>query len=172
MSGTVVLSGSPRPDSRTTGLAVALGTAAARVRGEVPPEVVDLAEFGQRLLAQQDAQVDQAAAVVREADLLVVATPTCAGTFTGVLKVFLDRFPPAGLAGRRALSVLTAGSRGQAETADGYLRALLRELGADTPGPGLTVTEATLADLPLDSLDSLIVEYLDRVRDALQLPSR
>jgi FMN reductase len=88
------------------------------------------------------------------------------------MKDFLDRLPAAALAGRQALSVVTAGSSNQAEAADGYLRALLDELGAGTTGPGLTLTEERLVDVPLDSLDSLILEYLDRVRGALQVPSR
>src|SRR5690242_20170029 len=108
MSGTVVLSGSPQPGSRTTGMAVAVGAAVARMQGAAPPEVVDLAGFDKRLTAPRDAQVDRAAAVVREADLLVVGTPVRASTFTGTLRVFLDRLPAAGLAGRQALSVVTA----------------------------------------------------------------
>jgi FMN reductase len=148
-------------------LAGAVGTRAADLLEAAPPEVIDLADFGHTLLVPDDPAVSAAVGTVREADLLVVATPTYKGSYTGVLKVFLDRLPADGLAGRPALTVVTSAAQAQSEAADGYLRALLVELGARPIGPGLTVTESQLAD-PAAAVDG----YLDRIRDTLHVPAR
>jgi FMN reductase len=167
MSGVVVVSGNPRTQSRTAVLAAAVGTRAAELLDAAPPEVIDLADFGPALLVPDEPDVGRAVDTVRGADLLVVATPTRKGSYAGVLKVFLDRLPADGLAGRQALTVVTSAAPAQSEAADGYLRALLVELGARPLGPGLTVTESQLAD-PAAAVDA----YLDGVRDALHVPAR
>jgi FMN reductase len=167
MSGVVVVSGNPRRESRTAVLAAAVGTRAAELLDAAPPEVIDLADFGHTLLVPDDRGVTAAVDTVRGADLLVVATPTYKGSYTGVLKVFLDRFPADALNGRMASTVVTSAAPAQAEAADGYLRALLVELGASPVGPGLIVTESQLAD-PAAAVDA----YLDRVRNALHVPAR
>ncbi|GAA5183396.1 hypothetical protein GCM10023322_22570 [Rugosimonospora acidiphila] len=162
----MVLSGDPRPDSHTARLANGIGSGAAQLIGARPPEVFDLADYGHRLLVPDDTDVIRAVAAVRDADLLVIATPEYNGTFTGVLKVFLDRFPSGGLAGRPTLSVVTSSTPGRAEVAESHLHALLADLGATTPGPGLAVAEDQLT-----RPDVLISGYLDRVRSALGVPS-
>jgi FMN reductase len=167
MSGIVVLSGDPRPGSRTARLATGVGTSTAQLLGARPPEVIDLADYGERPLVPDATEVDDAVATVREADLLIVATPTYHGTFTGVLKAFLDRLPAGGLTGRRALGVVVSASPGRAETAEAHLHTLLAELGANTPGPGLAIAEDQLTQP-----DALIMAYLDRIRTALGVPSR
>jgi FMN reductase len=161
MSGVVAVSGNPRVSSRTAVLAGAVGTRAAELLGAAPPQLVDLADFGHHLLVPEHPDVDAALDKVREADLLVLATPAYKGSYTGVLKVFLDRLPADALAGRPALTVITSGAPAQSEAADGHLRALLVELGATPLGPGLTVIESQLAD-PAAAVDA----YLDRIRDA------
>jgi FMN reductase len=83
---------------------------------------------------------------LREADLLVVATPTYKGSYTGILKVLLDQLPANALAGKRAVPVVTAGIAPQAAAAESLLRQLLVELGADVVDPGLPVVEAQLPE--------------------------
>jgi FMN reductase len=82
---------------------------------------------------------------VRAATVLVVATPTYKGSYTGVLKVFLDGLPPRGLAAVVAVPVTVGADRAQAGQSERHLRALLAELGAEVR-PGLAVTESDLAD--------------------------
>jgi FMN reductase len=82
---------------------------------------------------------------LRDAPLLVVATPTYKGSYTGVLKVLLDQLPAQALAGKRAVPVVTAGVAPQAAAAEALLRQLLTELGAEVL-PGLPVVEADLPD--------------------------
>ena len=84
-------------------------------------------------------------AALTTAELLVVATPTYKGSYTGVLKVLLDQLPAGALTGRRAVPVVTAGVAPQAATAGALLTQLLAELGADV-APVLAVVEADLAD--------------------------
>jgi FMN reductase len=145
MSGVVVVSGNPRVSSRTAVLAGAVGTRAAELLDAAPPEVVDLADFGPNLLVPDHPDVNAALDQVREADLLVVATPTYKGSYTGVLKVLLDHLPAQALAGKRAVPVVTAGVAPQAAAAEALLRQLLTELGADV-APGLPVVEADLPE--------------------------
>jgi FMN reductase len=150
MSRIVVVSGNPRPGSRTSTLAVAVGEALA---AGSPIEVVEVGELGAGLLTPGDEPTAKAVRLVREAEVLVVATPTYKGSYTGVLKVLLDQLPSAALAGKRAVPVVTAGIAPQAAAAEALLRQLLIELGAEVL-PGLSVTEA---DLP--STDALAAAY-------------
>ena len=167
MSGVVVVSGNPRVNSRTAMLAGAVGTRAAELLDAAPPEVIDLADFGPDVLVPDDEAVGAALDAVREADLLVFATPTYKGSYTGVLKSFLDPLPAGALSGQAALTVVSSAAQAEAEAADGQLRTLLAELGARPVGPGLTVAESRLND-PASAVDG----YLDRVRDELHAPGR
>ncbi|MFI7599349.1 NADPH-dependent FMN reductase [Actinoplanes sp. NPDC049681] len=138
MSGIVVVSGNPRAGSRTSTLAAAVGTALGGATA-----VIDVGALGAGLLTPDDEATAAATATVQGADLLVVATPTYKGSYTGVLKVLLDRLPANALAGKRAVPVVTAGVAPQAEAAAALLAQLLRELGA-TVLPPLPVVEADL----------------------------
>jgi FMN reductase len=146
MTQIVVVSGNPRPGSRTRTLAAAVGAAIAARLGAAEPAVVDVGLLGTGLLAPGDAATAEALGLLREADLLVVATPTYKGSYTGVLKVLLDQLPANALAGKRAVPVVTAGVAPQAAAAEALLRQLLTELGADVAEPGLPVVEAQLPE--------------------------
>ena len=74
-------------------------------------------------------------------DLVVVASPTYKASYTGLLKLFLDRF--AGGTGLRGLAVplmLGAAPR-HALAGEVHLRPLLAELGAAVPTPALFVLD-------------------------------
>ncbi len=71
----------------------------------------------------------------------MAASPTYKGTYTGLLKLFLDRF--AGGTGLRGLAVpmlLGAGPQ-HALAAELTLRPVLTEIGATVPGRGLFVID-------------------------------
>jgi FMN reductase len=146
MTQIVVVSGNPRPGSRTLTLATAVGGAIASQAGAAAPAVVDVGALGPGLLTPGDAATAEAVAALKEADILVVATPTYKGSYTGILKVLLDQLPANALAGRRAVPVVTAGVVPQAAAAEQLLRQLLTELGADVVDPGLPVVEAELPE--------------------------
>ncbi len=143
----VVVSGHPRAGSRTAGLAGEVGRAFAAKRGDAgPPAVVHVSELGAGVLASDAPGTADALALIRGAGLLVVATPTYKGAYTGVLKVLFDHLPARALDGVPAVTVVTAGIQSQATAAEGHLRDLLTELGALVARPGLTVVESDLAD--------------------------
>jgi FMN reductase len=140
MSGIVVVSGNPRPGSRTATLAAAVGQALGGATA-----TIEVGELGPGLLTPGDEATAAAVALLREAEVLVVATPTYKGSYTGVLKVLLDQLPSNALAGKRAVPVVTAGIAPQAAAAAALLAQLLTELGA-TVAPALSVVEADLPE--------------------------
>ena len=133
-----VVVGNPKPASRT----LAAATYVARsLTGASPTLTVDLATLGAALLDWADPSIAALVASVGAADLVVVASPTYKGTYTGLLKLFLDRF--AGGTGLRGLAVpmlLGAGPQ-HALAAELTLRPVLTELGATVPGRGLFVID-------------------------------
>ncbi|AVT29106.1 NADPH-dependent FMN reductase [Plantactinospora sp. BC1] len=145
MSEIVVVSGNPRPGSRTQGLATSVAEVVARREGAAPPVVVDLAVYGPALLLPEEPGVADGMATVRAARILVVASPTYKGSYTGLLKVFLDRLPHQGLAGVVALPITVGANPEQAAQSERHLRGLLAELGAEVR-PGLAVPESALGD--------------------------
>jgi FMN reductase len=146
MTQIVVVSGNPRAGSRTSVLAGAVGEAVAARTGGVRPAVIEVGALGTGLLTPGDAATADAVSLLRAADILVVATPTYKGSYTGVLKVLLDQLPANALAGKRAVPVVTAGVAPQAAAAEALLRQLLTELGADVADPGLPVVESDLPE--------------------------
>ena len=110
------------------------------------------------LLDQQDASV---AALVDEtgaADLVVVASPTYKATYTGLLKLFLDRFAGGtGLSGL-AVPLMLGGSPAHSLAPELALRPVLTEIGGTVPGRGLYVVDAQHDD------PSAYADWLDRTR--------
>lgn len=142
MTRTAVVVGNPKPRSRTLAAATYVVTELA---GHEPDLVVDLAELGARLLDWQDDQVLGLVAEVGAADLVVVASPTYKGTYTGLLKLFLDRFATDGLTGVAVPLMLGAGP-GHALAPELTLRPVLTEIGGTVPAPGLYVVDSAYDD--------------------------
>jgi FMN reductase len=138
MTQTAVVVGNPKPQSRT--LAAALHVA-RELAGE-PDLVVDLAEFGAALLDWSDPQVTDLVKQVGGADLVVVASPTYKAAYTGLLKLFLDRFAGGtGLSGL-AVPLMLGGSPMHSLAPELTLRPVLTEIGGTVPGRGLYVVDA------------------------------
>nr|BFE62480.1 hypothetical protein GCM10020063_070060 [Dactylosporangium thailandense] len=154
----VVVSGNPRPHSRTLHLAEEVGGALAARLGLAAPRTVDVSDLGVRLLQPGDGALAEAVAALRRASVLVVATPTYKGSYTGVLKVLLDQLPADGLKDIAAVTVVTAGVQPQADAAQRHLRDLLGELGAVPVDPGLAVVEGELANA-----GTAAAEYVDGI---------
>jgi FMN reductase len=160
----VTLIGNPKAASRTATVARAAGDAVIAAAGVQPrQETVDLSALACRLLlAQPSAAVEDAVAQVLGADVLLVVSPTFKGTYTGLLKVFLDRLGYRALAGTVALPVLVMKHPEHALAVEVHLRPLLVELGATVPSPGLAVQEAALG-----RLDPVLTTWARRVADAV-----
>lgn len=137
MSGVAVVVGNPRPASRT----LAAATYVARELAGEPDVVVDLGSVGPALLDWSDPGVADLVRRVGEADLVVVASPTYKATYTGLLKLFLDRFSTTGLSGVAVPLMLGAGPA-HALAPELSLRPLLSEIGAIVPVRGLYVLDA------------------------------
>jgi FMN reductase len=136
---TAVLVGNPKPRSRTYDAAI---NVSRLLTGDEPDLVVDLADFGSRLLEPTDPDVTEALKAVAGHDLLIVASPTYKATYTGLLKVFLDRLPAQALAGTTAVPLMLGGHWGHALTPELSLKPLLVELGATAPTRGLFLLES------------------------------
>jgi FMN reductase len=157
-----VVVGNPKPGSRTLAAAVHL---AREVAGREPDLVVDLADLGARLLDWADEEVGRLVADVGDADLVVVASPTYKATYTGLLKLFLDRFAAGtGLTGIAVPLMLGAGPT-HALAPELTLRPLLTELGAVVPVRALYVLDAQ-HDLP-EAYDDWLVAARPVLRSVL-----
>jgi len=166
----VVVVGNPRLGSRTAVLAVELARAVAQLLGAGQPQVIDLAErteeLGPPLGARSAARWAGPLSILAEADLVIVATPTYKGSYTGLLKAFLDHIDGGTLRGITAVPVTTVGSPAHTLAADVHLRPLLIELGASTPTAALVVGNERLAD-PAAAVQDWIHQNADLLQKAL-----
>lgn len=135
---TAIVVGNPKPASRTLDAARYV---ARELRGE-RELVVDLATLGADLLDWTSPVVADLVEQVGAADLVVVGSPTYKGTYTGLLKLFLDRFAGGtGLTGV-AVPLMLGASPAHALAPELSLRPVLTELGATVPGRGLFVLDS------------------------------
>jgi FMN reductase len=152
-----VVVGNPKAGSRT--LRVALATAdilTGRLGDTSERVVVDLADVAGQLFDYPSETIDALLASVAASDVVIAASPTYKATYTGLLKVFFDRYGNNGLAGTVAVPVMTGAAPIHALAPELHLRPLLVELGATTPTRGLYVTEAQF-----DDLDGVIGAWAD-----------
>jgi FMN reductase len=138
VSTVAVVVGNPKPQSRT----LAAATYLARELAGEPDLVVDLADLGPALLDWADPAVSDLVEQVGAADLVVVASPTYKAAYTGLLKLFLDRFAGGtGLSGL-AVPLMLGGSLAHSLAPELALRPVLTEIGGTVPGRGLYVVDA------------------------------
>jgi FMN reductase len=172
VSGVVLLDGNPRAESRTVGIARQVAAAVAS-RLELPlAGEVSLSGLLPALASTSGtatAEVDAALKLVTTANVLVVATPLYKATYTGLLKLFIDRFPREALADTVAIPLVTAGFSGQLLAAEVHLRPLLVEVGASVPSRAFVLTEAEFPEV-----DGAIARWLSAAEPMLRraLPQR
>jgi FMN reductase len=118
--------------------------------------VVDLADVAGELFDYPSQKIDDLLERVAASGLLIAASPTYKATYTGLLKVFFDRYGNNALAGTVAVPVMTGAAPIHALAPELHLRPLLVELGATTPTRGLYVTESQF-----DDLDGVIGAWAD-----------
>ncbi|MCL2580862.1 MAG: NAD(P)H-dependent oxidoreductase [Streptosporangiales bacterium] len=143
MTKIAVVTGNPKPKSRTHGVAAAV---AAAIDSGADMLDIDLTDYSSRLFEWEDAELGKLTAEVAASDVAVFASPTYKASYTGLLKAFLDRYGSNGLAGVVAVPVMTGGWPGHLLSVEVHLRPVLVELGAVVPARGLYVTEPELAD--------------------------
>jgi FMN reductase len=141
--GIAVVTGNPKPASRTLDAAKLV---AERIVGEPPEIVIDVVELGPGLLGWGDDKVKAAVESVQASAGVVVASPTFKATFTGLLKLFLDQFPSEGLAGVVAVPLMLGAGPGHALAPEVFLKPVLVELGATCPTRALYLLDSSYSD--------------------------
>lgn len=96
-------------------------------------------------------------AAIQASDLVVVASPTYKATYTGLLKLFLDRFGAASLTGT-AVPVMLGAHWKHALAPELLLKPVLVEIGATCPTARLFLLDSEFEGS--DTLDS----WLERAR--------
>lgn len=144
---TAIVVGNPKPKSRTLTAAEYL---AQKITTELdinsPDPAIDLADLGTSLLDWQDPEITRLVSDLGTADLVIFASPTYKSTYTGLLKLFLDRF--TGGSGLRGLAVplMLGAALNHALAPETTLRPVLTELGATVPGRGLFILDTRYDD--------------------------
>ncbi len=157
MSVAVVV-GNPKPASRTLAVAQVV---AAQLVGRPPDVVVDLVQLGTDLLEWSSPSLSKAVADVQASSLTIFASPTYKGSFTGILKLFLDAMGTGALAGVTAVPLMLGGDLRHSLAPEVFLKPVLNELGASCPGPGLFLLERDWDD------PSALAPWLERARPLL-----
>jgi FMN reductase len=162
-SRTAVVVGNPKPNSRTLAATIHL---TRELSGSDPDLVVDLATLGPALLDWTSVEVSERVARVGQADLVVVGSPTYKGAYTGLLKLFLDRFEAGrGLRGI-AVPLMLGGSPAHSLAPELALRPVLTELGGTVPGRGLYIVDSRYQDPA--AYDGWLAETRPLVRSLLE----
>lgn len=161
MSVAVVV-GNPKPRSRTF---QAAHIVAERLTGRPADLSIDLAELGPALLDWSDPGIAKLVAAVQASGLVVVASPTYKATYTGLLKLFLDRFGAGSLTGT-AVPVMLGAHWKHALAPELLLKPVLVEIGAICPTAGLFLLDSEFeASAALDS-------WLERARPQVAATTR
>lgn len=142
---TIIVVGNPRAGSRTRQAAERV----AQKLGAASVEVIELSELGADLFDWKSETVAGAVAAVQQADLAIVASPTFKASYTGLLKLFLDRFEGGkGMAGVTAVPLMLGGDMGHSLAPEAYLRPVLSEIGAACPAAALYLVDSTWNEDP------------------------
>jgi FMN reductase len=166
-----VVVGNPKVGSRTLRVALAVAHRLQPTSATAPdPLVIDLAAHASELFDFDSPTIKDLLDSVARSDVVVVASPTYKATYTGLLKVFLDRYPNDALARTVCIPVMTGAAQVHALAPEVHLRPLLVELGAATPTRGLFVTEQQFEQLD-DVIEAWAATAQPRVEAALRRPS-
>jgi FMN reductase len=152
---TAIVVGNPKPRSRTYDAAELV---VDRLTGAPPDLALDLVDIAPALLDWSDPVAKAAVAAVAESELVIVASPTYKATYTGLLKLFLDRIGGGALAGVTAVPLMLGGDWRHSLAPEVFLKPVLAELGASCPTRGLFL---------LDSDYAVLAAWLDQARGEL-----
>jgi FMN reductase len=137
-----IIVGNPKLASRTRDAAERLAAAL-----DAKATVIEVADLGAGLLGWGDPRVAAAVKTVQAADVVIAASPTYKGTYTGLLKLFLDQFAAAtGLAGQVGIPLMLGAGPAHALAPELTLKPVLVELGAVCPAQGLYQLDSRYAD--------------------------
>lgn len=158
----VAVVGNQRPDSRTLRLASGIADDLATQFGDTPAVTIDLVN-----LPLSEGSFDpELNSLVQGAQVVIAASPTVMGSYSGLLKLFLDGLPEAALLDKTGIPLMIARQARHAMAADVHLRPALLELGATCPTPSLVALESELASL---GAEGLVTAWLERSGNWLPL---
>jgi len=102
-----IVVGNPRPKCRTLKVAETL---VEKLFGPASQgaDIIDLADYWDEVLSWPSEKMDALNARVAVSDVVIFASPTYKATYTGLLKVFLDRYGANRLSGVIAIPLLPA----------------------------------------------------------------
>lgn len=136
---TAIVVGNLKPKSRTFEAATLI---AEKLTGTLPDVEVDLVDLGPGLVGSQDPKVVKALDHVRSCQLAIFASPTFKATYSGLLKLFLDQFPPNGLNGIVGVPLMLGAAPHHALAPELLLKPVIVELGAICPLRGLYLLDS------------------------------
>jgi FMN reductase len=142
MTVTIVV-GNPKPRSRTFEAANLL---VEKLTGTAPHLSIDLTDLGAGLLDWADPAVAEKVEEVKASDLVIFASPTYKATYTGLLKLFIDRFSAGSLNGVTAVPLMLGGHWRHYLASDLLLKPVLVEIGATCPTRGLFLLDSDYAE--------------------------
>ncbi|GAA0926053.1 hypothetical protein GCM10009554_06000 [Kribbella koreensis] len=153
----VTVVGNPKAGSRTAAAAASVAELLASELGTPYriDELIDLVTFAPAIFQGESAAegdreaLDSAIELVSSASVIVLATPVYKGSYTGLLKSFLDVLPHLALAGSVVVPVTVSAAPSHKLLADLHLRPVLAELGASVPTPPVALEEKDFEDLQL-----------------------
>jgi FMN reductase len=140
---TAIVVGNPKPKSRTYEAAQLV---VRQLTGAEPDISVDLVDFGAELLDWSAASVADSIASIEGTDLVVFASPTYKATYTGLLKLYLDRIRGGALTRVTAIPLMLGGDWRHSLAPEVFLKPVLAELGASCPTRGLFLLDADVTD--------------------------
>jgi FMN reductase len=164
VSITVVV-GNPKPKSRTYHAAQLV---AERLAGRPADLSIDLTEWGPALLDWSDSRASDLVAAVKASDLVVFASPTYKASYTGLLKLFLDRIAGGALAGVTGIPLMLGGHWQHALAPELLLKPVLVEVGATCPTRGLFLLESDFEGGEV--LDAWLERARPQVQAAIAVP--
>lgn len=142
-----VVVGNPRARGRTWDAAHRIGAAIGNVTTSV-----DVVDIGPGLLGWGDDAVRDAVAAVAASDMVVFASPTYKAAYSGLLKLFLDKFDgSSGLEGVVAVPFQLGGNARHSLAPEVHLKPVLVELGAIIPAPALYLIEGAEQPDPVET---------------------
>lgn len=139
----VVVVGNPRRGSRTRAAAELV---AERLVDAPVADVIDVVDLGAGLIGWGDPKVAEAKDLVKSADMLVVASPTFKGTYSGLLKLLLDQFDAGELDQVTTFPMMLGAAYNHALAPELTLRPVLVEIGASCPTPSLYLLDSEYQD--------------------------
>lgn len=185
MTGTLIVTGSPSPKSRTARLCALVGSRLAARGVESSLLDVRMLPADDLLHARFDSpELTGALARVADARGLVIATPVYKAAYSGLLKTFLDLLPQFGLRNKVVFPLATGGTLAHVLSIDYALRPVLSSLDPLHVVGGLFVVDKQIVvaedgrveleselSSKLEAALTQFVSALGRARDARGAPS-